>query len=88
MNPILQILREENISDEQIVALFNQLTANPMAAMSTIQSLGLPQEKLQHLMMTVMSNPQLIKDATEELGLDYTKVEAAKAKLAEQGQPK
>jgi hypothetical protein len=81
MNPILALLKENNISDAQISELFQILTANPMAAMATIGQLGLPQEKLQQLMAQVMQNPALIKDAVEELGLDFSKVEAAKAKL-------
>ncbi len=49
--------------------------------MTTISQLGLPQDKLQALMAQVMQNPVLIKEAVEELGLDFTKVEEAKAKL-------
>ncbi|POB71443.1 hypothetical protein CRN59_04110, partial [Vibrio vulnificus] len=54
---------------------------NPLAAMATIAQLGLPQEQLQMLMAQVMQNPALIKEAVEELGLDFSKVEEAKAKL-------
>ena len=49
--------------------------------MSSIAELGLPQDQLQVLMGQVMQNPQLIKDAVEELGLDFSKVEQAKSKL-------
>lgn len=49
--------------------------------MATIAQLGLPQEQLQMLMAQVMQNPALIKEAVEELGLDFSKVEEAKAKL-------
>ncbi|MGN2611147.1 DUF2999 domain-containing protein [Aliivibrio fischeri] len=83
MNPIIQTLKEHNVSDEQIAEVFQTLTQNPFAAMATIQSLSIPQEKLQPLMMLVMSNPALIKEAVEELGLDFSKVEEAKAKLNE-----
>lgn len=81
MNPILAILKENNISDAQIGELFQTLTENPLAAMATIGQLGLPQEQLQQLMGQVMQNPTLIKEAVEELGLDFSKVEAAKAQL-------
>ncbi|WP_087024254.1 DUF2999 family protein [Thaumasiovibrio subtropicus] len=81
MNPILAILKENNISDEQINAVFQALTENPLAAMATVGQLGLPQDKLQLLMTQVMQNPGLIKEAVEELGLDFAKVEAAKEKL-------
>ncbi len=81
MNPILAILKESNISDEQIRELFETLTQNPLAAMATIGQLGLPQDKLQLLMGQVMQNPALIKEAVEELGLDFSKVEAAKEQL-------
>jgi len=81
MNPILALLKENNISDRQIGELFQALTQNPLAAMMTISQLGLPQEKLQLLMGQVMQNPALIKEAVEELGLDFSKVEEAKAKL-------
>jgi hypothetical protein len=83
MNPIIQALKELNVSEEKIKELFQVLTENPMMAMVTIQSLGLPPEKLQAIMMMVMSSPELIKEAVEELGLDFAKVEAAKAKLKE-----
>ncbi|WP_440906182.1 DUF2999 family protein [Catenovulum sp. SX2] len=81
MNPIIQLLKEQNISDQKIGELFQELTQNPLAAMATIQTLGIPQEKLQPLIMLVMSQPNLIKEAVEELGLDFSKVEEAKAKL-------
>ncbi|MCG9553910.1 DUF2999 domain-containing protein [Vibrio sp. Isolate31] len=78
MNPILAMLKENNISDEQISELFQTLTENPLAAMATISQLGLPQDKLQMLMGQVMQNPELIKEAVAVLGLDFSKVEAAK----------
>ena len=81
MNPIIQTLKELNISDEKIAEPFTTLTENPMMAMATIQSLGIPPEKLQPIMMMVMTNPDLIKEAVVELGLDFSKVEEAKAKL-------
>ncbi|AWB64938.1 hypothetical protein C2869_00105 [Saccharobesus litoralis] len=81
MNPIIKLLKEENISDEKVAELFQTLTANPLAAMAVVQSLGIAQEKLQPLMMLVMSQPNLVKEAVEELGLDFSKVEEAKAKL-------
>ncbi|MBY6195843.1 DUF2999 family protein [Vibrio hangzhouensis] len=81
MNPILALLKENNISDTQINEVFEVLTQNPLAAMATISQLGLPQEKLQLLMGQVMQNPMLIKEAVEELGLDFAKVEAAKEQL-------
>jgi len=83
MNPIIQTLKEHNVSDQKISEVFEALTQNPLAAMTTIQSLGIPKEKLQPLMMMVMSNPDLIKQAVEELKLDFSKVETAKAKLQE-----
>lgn len=81
MNPIIQILKEHNVSQDQINDLFKTLTENPMAAMMTIQTLGIPAEKLQSLMGLVMTNPGLIKEAVEELGLDFSKVEQAKETL-------
>ncbi len=81
MNPIIAMLKENNISDQQICELFEVLTQNPLAAMATISQLGLPQEKLQLLMGQVMQNPALIKEAVNELGLDFSKVEAAKQQL-------
>lgn len=86
MNPILALLKENNISDAQINELFQTLTENPLAAMATIGQLGLPQEQLQLLMGQVMQNPALIKEAVEELGLDFSKVEEAKEKLQSQQQ--
>lgn len=81
MNPILAILKEHNVSDTQINELFQTLTETPLMAMGTIGQLGIPPEKLQQLMALVMQNPALIKEAVEELGLDFSKVEAAKAQL-------
>lgn len=82
MNPIIKTLKELNISDEKISELFQALTENPMMAMAIIQGLGIPAERLQQLMMTIMTNPDLIKEAVDELGLDFSKVEDAKSKLA------
>ncbi|MCL1057234.1 hypothetical protein CXF83_20470 [Shewanella sp. Choline-02u-19] len=81
MNPILAILKEHNISDAQISELFQTLTENPMMAMATVGQLGIPAEKLQQMMGLVMQAPGLIKEAVTELGLDFSKVEAAKAQL-------
>jgi len=81
MNPIIAILTEHNVSDEQTKAVFQALTENPLMAMATVQQLGIPQDKLQALMMMLMQNPGLIKEAVDELGLDFSKVEAAKATL-------
>jgi TRAP-type mannitol/chloroaromatic compound transport system permease large subunit len=81
MNPIIAMLKENNISDAQINEIFEALVQNPLAAMATISQLGLPQEQLQLLMGQVMQKPQLIKEAVEELGLDFSKVEAAKQQM-------
>ena len=81
MNPIIQMLKEENIGEDKIKELFNTLTENPMMAMMTIQQLGIQPEKLQNIMGLVMTQPNLIKEAVEELGLDYDKVEEAKEQL-------
>ncbi|NTS77991.1 DUF2999 domain-containing protein [Catenovulum sp. SM1970] len=84
MNPIIQTLKEHNVSDEKIAEVFQALTENPLAAMATVGQLGIPPEKLQPLMMAVMAQPDLIKQAVEELGLDFSKVEEAKAKMQQQ----
>ncbi len=84
MNPILQLLKEANISDEQIRSIFEELTTNPLMAMATIGQLGIAPEKLQPVMTQVMMNPDLIKQAVDELGLDYSAVEKAKDQLNNQ----
>ncbi len=81
MNPIIQMLKEFNVSEEKINELFKALTDNPLMAMAVIQQLGISDDKLQELMGLVMAQPNLIKEAVEELCLDFSKVEAAKAKL-------
>ncbi len=83
MNPIIQMLKELNVSEEKINELFQALTDNPLMAMGIIQQLGIPPEKLQAIMGIVMTQPELIKEAVEELGLDFAKVAAAKSKLKE-----
>lgn len=83
MNPIIQTLKEHNVSDQKITEVFQALTENPLGAMGIIATLGIPEEKLKALMMMVMTNPDLIKQAVEELGLDFSKVESAKEKLKE-----
>lgn len=84
MNPIIQLLKAQNISDEKIASIFKELTENPLMAMNTIAGLGIPQEQLQPVMMQVMTNPALIKEAVEELGLDFSEVEKAKAQLKQE----
>ncbi|WP_372870237.1 DUF2999 family protein [Shewanella sp.] len=84
MNPIIALLKEHNVSDEQVRNLFQTLTENPLMAMGVLGQLGIAPDKLQGMMMQVMQNPGLIKDAVDELGLDFSKVEAAKAKLDSQ----
>jgi hypothetical protein len=81
MNPIIQILTELNIGDDKISELFKALTENPMMAMAYISQLNIPAEKLQAIMSLVMADPGLIEQAVNELGLDFSKVEEAKAKL-------
>lgn len=84
MNPIIELLKENNISDQQINEIFTDLTQNPLMAMATIGNLGIPPEQLQPVMMQVMTNPALIKEAVAELGLDMSAVEQAKRTLDEQ----
>lgn len=84
MNPIIAILKEHNVSDAQINDVFEALIENPIMAMATVQQLGIPADKLQSLMMLVMQQPELIKEAVNELGLDFSKVEAAKETLKNQ----
>ncbi|MEL0660365.1 DUF2999 family protein [Psychromonas arctica] len=81
MNPIIAILKTHNVNDKKIKSLFEALTDNPMMAMSLVQQLGIPPEELKKLMGTIMAQPQLIKEATDELGLDFAKVQEAKDKL-------
>ncbi|MBQ4832263.1 DUF2999 family protein [Pseudoalteromonas sp. MMG010] len=81
MNPIIAILQEHNVSNEQVTSLFEAFSENPMLAMAQIQTLGIAPEKLQQLMAVVMTQPHLIKEATDELGLDFEKVKEAKEKL-------
>ena len=83
MNPIIQTLKDNNVNNDKITEVFQALTENPLMAMGIIESLGIPPEELKALMMMVMGNPDLIKQAVEELNLDFSKVEAAKAKLQE-----
>lgn len=84
MNPIIQLLKEENICDQQIADIFKTLTENPLMAMNIIAEIGLPQDKLQAVMMQVMTNPELIKEAVTELGLDMSAVDKAKQTIQEQ----
>ncbi|MEL0630255.1 DUF2999 family protein [Psychromonas aquatilis] len=84
MNPIIALLKEHNVSDEKIKALFEALTDNPMMAMGLIQQLGISSEELQRLMGLIMAQPELIKEATDELGLDFAKVQEAKEKLGKE----
>jgi len=81
MNPIIKLLKDNNVSESKIAEVFKALTENPLSAMSIIQNLGIPSEQLQSLMMTVMTNPALIEQAVAELGLDLSQVEVAKAKI-------
>lgn len=81
MNPIIQILKELNISDEKISELFQAVTENPMMAMAYLGQLSIPPEKFQEVMSLIMADPGLIEEAVNELGLDFSKVEEAKAKL-------
>jgi hypothetical protein len=84
MNPIIETLKEHNVSDEQVHALFSAFLENPMLAMAQIQQLGIPPEKLQQLMALVMTQPNLIKDAAESLGINAEQVEQAKQKFKNQ----
>ncbi|MBT4793056.1 MAG: DUF2999 family protein [Halobacteriovoraceae bacterium] len=81
MNIIIKTLKELNINEQSIKELFEVLTKNPMMAMGVIGKMGLPAEKLQEIMGMIMSNPGIIKEAVEELGLDFSAVEKAKEVL-------
>ena len=81
MNPIIQVLEEQNIEREKIEELFTTLTQNPMMAMGVISSLGIPPEKLQSIMGMIMTNPAIVKEAVDELGLDFSAVQKAQDSL-------
>lgn len=80
-NPIIKILKELNIDEAKVQELFKTLTESPLMAMSVIQKMGIPQEKLQQIMGLVMASPGIIKEAVDELGLDFSAVEKAKETL-------
>ena len=80
-NPIIKILKELNIDQDKIQELFKTLTENPLMAMGYIQKLGIPPEKLQQIMGMIMATPGIIKEAVDELGLDFAAVEKAKEAL-------
>ncbi|MBL0711756.1 MAG: DUF2999 family protein, partial [Colwellia sp.] len=65
MNPIIQLLTEQNVSKEKINQLFQAVTDNPIMAMGLISELGIPAEKVQAMMGLVMTQPMLIKEAVE-----------------------
>ena len=81
MNPIIQLLKDANISDEQTKEVFQSLTENPLMAVTTIGQLGIAPDKLQAVMMQVITAPHLIEEAVAELGLDFSAVEKAQAQL-------
>lgn len=84
MNPIIQLLKDANISDEKTKEVFQSLTENPLMAMNIIGALGIAPEKLQAVMMQVITTPQLIEEAVEELGFDFSAVQKAKEQLNQQ----
>ena len=55
-----------------------------MMAMGLVQQLGIPPEKLQQLMALVMTQPHLIKEAAESVGISDDEVEQAKAQFKNQ----
>ena len=81
MNPIIELLRDANISDEKTKEVFQMLVENPQMAMTIIGKLGIAPDKLQAVMMQVMTQPTLIKEAVEALGLDFDAVKKAKEQL-------
>lgn len=81
MNPIIQLLKDANISDEQTKEVFQSLTENPLMAVTTIGQLGIAPDKLQAVMMQVITAPNLIEEAVAELGFDFSAVEKAKEQL-------
>ncbi len=81
MNPILEILKELNISEDKVKELFKTLTENPMMAMGVLSKMGIPPEKLQAIIGMIMTSPGIIKEAVDELGLDFSAVEKAKDAL-------
>lgn len=84
MNPIIAALKEHNVSDEKVHELFQAFTQNPMMAMALIQQLGIPPEKLQQLMAIVMTQPHLIKEAADTLGIGESELKKAKQKFQNQ----
>ncbi len=83
MNPIIAMLKEHNISDEKINELFQTLTDNPLNGNGCYSATRYSAWKATSMMGLVMTQPDLIKEAVDELGLDFSKVEAAKSKLKE-----
>lgn len=84
MNPIIATLKEHNVSDEKVHELFQAFTENPMMAMALVQQLGIPPEQLQQLMGLVMTQPHLIKEASDELGISDAEFAKAKEQLNNQ----
>ncbi|MGO2365825.1 MAG: DUF2999 family protein [Pseudoalteromonas sp.] len=81
---MIATLKEHNVSDEKVHELFQAFTENPMAAMALVQQLGIPPEQLQQLMGLVMTQPHLIKEASDELGISDAEFAKAKEQLNNQ----
>lgn len=71
MDKLLSILKDNQLSGEQIMALLESIAQNPIMAVSTIQQLDLPFEQSQQAILLLMQHTKFIQQAVNQLDISY-----------------
>ena len=80
MEQLANLLKELNLNPDDLKTLAEKMKEDPMSAMGELSSM-IPPEAMQKLLMTVMSNPEILSAAAEQAGVSEDQVNAAKDML-------
>ena len=80
---MLDLLKNLNVTPEQMEKLQDVMAGakdNPMAAMAAVQEI-LPADVIQQLMMSMMQNPDALKDLAKSAGVSDEQIDELKGQL-------
>ena len=80
---MLDLLKNLNVTPEQMEKLQDVMAGakdNPMAAMAAVQEI-LPADVIQPLMMSMMQNPDALKDLAKSAGVSDEQIDELKGQL-------
>ena len=81
MSELATIFTSAGVAEDKLVTIVKMLRENPLAALSAVQELQLPNDVIQQIMGIVMSNPSAIEELAQSMGLSEEDISAIKEQI-------